>query len=327
MSVIYIACPREMFSGGPELAHQLCYELNQMQQPAKMLYYTKAGEVTAWDVSDTAYARYQTDCARDRAEADQPDHILVIPETAVALCSAYTRCHIHIWWMSVDNYLAATTKEQQEYFETMIRHDPQILHFVQSKYAFDYCKDILQISAERIHYLTDYINEAYLEELLPLHLHQDYIYYNPKKGLDIMERLVQEYPAYRWVPIINMNTEQIVKVLSVGKIYVDFGNHPGKDRIPREAASRGCCVITNRQGAAANDCDIPIPDQYKFADVSSHFPAIMQTIDNILQNYPKAFRDFGRYRYQIRRERKQFQSEVENFIRVVSLGQGCHFTI
>lgn len=319
MSVIYIACPREMFSGGPELAHQLCFELNQLHQPAKMLYYTTTGQVTAWDVSDTVYARYQTDCALNHEEADQPDNILVIPETAIALYTDYTRCRIHIWWMSVDNYLEATTESQQNSFETMVRNNPQILHFVQSQYAFDYCKYTLNISQDRIHYLTDYINEAYLGELLPLPLHQDYIYYNPKKGLDIMEQLVNAYPDYHWVPIVNMNIEQIVKVLSVGKIYVDFGNHPGKDRIPREAASRGCCVLTNRQGAAANDKDIPIPDKYKFDNVLSQFSAIMQTIDNILQNYPDAFRDFGRYRHQIRKERKQFQKEVENFLRLCNL--------
>lgn len=316
MSVIYIACPREMFSGGPELAHQLCYELNQLQQPAKMLYYTTSGQVSAWDVSDTVYARYQTDCARNHEEVDQPDNILVIPETAVALYTAYTRCRFHIWWMSVDNYLAATTESQQKSFATMVQNHPQILHFVQSQYAFDYCKHTLNISRDRIHYLTDYINEAYLGELLPLSLHKDYIYYNPKKGLDIMEQLVNAYPDYHWVPIINMKTEQIVEVLSVGKVYVDFGNHPGKDRIPREAASRGCCILTNRQGAAANDKDIPIPDKYKFSDVLSQFPAIMQTIDDILQNYLDAFRDFGRYRNQIRKERKQFQREVENFLRL-----------
>lgn len=320
MSVIYIACPWGLFSGGPELAHQLCFELNQLHQPAKMLYYTSTGQVSAWDVSGTAYARYQTNYALNHEEVDQPDNILVIPETAIALYSIFTKCHFHIWWMSVDNYLKSTTELQQNNFETIFRNNLQVLHFVQSQYAFDYCKYTLNISQDRIHYLSDYINEAYMGELLPLSLHQDYIYYNPKKGWDIMKQLVNSYPDYRWVPIINMNTEQIVKALSIGKIYVDFGNHPGKDRIPREAAARGCCILTNRQGAAANDIDIPIPDKYKFTDVLSQFPDIIQTINDILQNYPNAFRDFGRYRNQIRKERKQFQSEVENFLRLCKCG-------
>ena len=46
--------------------------------------------------------------------------------------------------------------------------------------------------------------------------------------------------------------------------YIDFGPHPGMDRLPREAALAGCIVITNREGAAAHDEDVPLPPEYKF---------------------------------------------------------------
>lgn len=46
-------------------------------------------------------------------------------------------------------------------------------------------------------------------------------------------------------------------------IYIDFGEHPGKDRIPREAAMRDLIVITGRDGAAVNDVDVSIPKKYK----------------------------------------------------------------
>ena len=36
------------------------------------------------------------------------------------------------------------------------------------------------------------------------------------------------------------------------------------NRIPREAAMCGCCVITNRNGSAANNVDVQIADKYKF---------------------------------------------------------------
>jgi hypothetical protein len=38
------------------------------------------------------------------------------------------------------------------------------------------------------------------------------------------------------------------------------------DRLPREAALAGCVVITNREGAAANDEDVPLPTRFKFHD-------------------------------------------------------------
>lgn len=47
--------------------------------------------------------------------------------------------------------------------------------------------------------------------------------------------------------------------------YIDFGPHPGMDRLPREAALAGCVVITNREGAANFDDDVPLPSEFKFA--------------------------------------------------------------
>ena len=37
------------------------------------------------------------------------------------------------------------------------------------------------------------------------------------------------------------------------------------DRLPREAALAGCIVITNREGAAKYDEDVPLPSQFKFS--------------------------------------------------------------
>ena len=47
--------------------------------------------------------------------------------------------------------------------------------------------------------------------------------------------------------------------------YIDFGPHPGMDRLPREATLAGCVVITNREGAANFDEDVPLPSEFKFS--------------------------------------------------------------
>ena len=38
------------------------------------------------------------------------------------------------------------------------------------------------------------------------------------------------------------------------------------DRLPREAALAGCVVITNREGAANYDKDVPLPVGFKFGE-------------------------------------------------------------
>lgn len=37
------------------------------------------------------------------------------------------------------------------------------------------------------------------------------------------------------------------------------------DRLPREATLAGCIVLTNREGAANFDQDVPLPKEFKFA--------------------------------------------------------------
>lgn len=37
------------------------------------------------------------------------------------------------------------------------------------------------------------------------------------------------------------------------------------DRLPREAAIAGCIVLTNREGAANFDKDVPLPSELKFS--------------------------------------------------------------
>ena len=45
---------------------------------------------------------------------------------------------------------------------------------------------------------------------------------------------------------------------------MDFGFHPGQDRLPREAAILKNCIITNKEGSAAIFQDVPIADEFKF---------------------------------------------------------------
>ena len=54
-------------------------------------------------------------------------------------------------------------------------------------------------------------------------------------------------------------------LLKRSKVYIDFGPHPGMDRLPREAALAGCVVLTNREGAANFEEDVPLPSEFKFA--------------------------------------------------------------
>jgi hypothetical protein len=79
------------------------------------------------------------------------------------------------------------------------------------------------------------------------------------------------------------------------------------DRIPREAAISGCCVITGKDGAAGYYEDIPIPDRYKVDDLEDvDVEAVKKLLLGIFENYDERIEDFAYYREMIRGEKEKF---------------------
>ena len=139
---------------------------------------------------------------------------------------------------------------------------------------------------------------------------QNIVTFNPAKGFDFTKQLIGAAPDIIWGPISHMTPEDVHTLLSSAKCYIDFGNHPGQDRIPREAAAAGCCVITGKRGAAANDIDVPIPSAYKFDDTPENIPAILACIRDCLAHYEAHTHDFDSYRTMIAGQRERFRKGV-----------------
>jgi hypothetical protein len=108
-------------------------------------------------------------------------------------------------------------------------------------------------------------------------------------------------------------------------VYIDFGHHPGKDRMPREAAAAGCCIITSRSGAAGNDLDTPINGRYKFELLASSIEPIGQLLGDILRNYDDRILDFARYRDVIENQEAVFRVEAQAFGLHMASRLGCPF--
>jgi len=111
--------------------------------------------------------------------------------------------------------------------------------------------------------------------------------------------------------IINMTRKEVIETLQRAKVYMDFGNHPGKDRLPRESAILGCCVITGKRGSARYFEDVPIPEQYKFEDKEESIPTIVERIRDCLENFEERYKDFDYFRQVIREEPKKFLEDLK----------------
>jgi hypothetical protein len=134
------------------------------------------------------------------------------------------------------------------------------------------------------------------------------VLFNPVKGKKRLKKLIDAtQDEILWIPLANLSREKMRLHMLLAKVYVDFGNHPGKDRIPREAAISGCCVITGKHGAAGYYEDIPIPDRYKVDDLEDvDVEAVKKLILDIFENYDERIEDFAYYREMIRGEKEKF---------------------
>lgn len=107
-----------------------------------------------------------------------------------------------------------------------------------------------------------------------------------------------------------MTPEQVQELLASAKIYIDFGEHPGKDRLPREAILSGCVVITGRRGAAANDVDYNIPAEFKFDEQTTNPLQVIEKIREVFENFSEAHAAQKSFREKELNARKNFAAQV-----------------
>lgn len=314
-----VACSPNTATGGPELLHQLCAKLLARGLEAAMFYPLLDHIAMPADghAVHPAYRHYGNPYLVGRMEAaetvamlNQPTNVLVVPEVMWPLLWFYPEARKLFWWLSVDNLAKATTPDAREIQAQLVRDAPE-LHLVQSHYARLHCHE-LGIADGNVMPLADYLNPRFFQPLVvPRSQRQDLVLYNPKKGWAYTERLIAASPStWEWLPLQGLAPDEMATLMQFAKVYVDFGEHPGKDRIPREAAMQGCCVLTSRRGAAANGVDVPIPAAFKFDDTAENVPRVLAAIADCLARYDDVSPLFDEYREKIRGEEAGFDADL-----------------
>ena len=92
---------------------------------------------------------------------------------------------------------------------------------------------------------------------------------------------------------------------------MDFGSHPGRDKLPREAVIFDNCIITNKRGSAENPFDIPIDDDFKFNENISDNLKLYKKINDIFDNYVEINKRFQSYREIVFNEKKNFINQIK----------------
>ena len=317
---IYIACPANIATGGPELLHQLCYKLGKKGYSAYMYYFNR--KKTENPVNDR-YKKYNTKFV-DFIE-DNNNNIVIVPETNIKLLKKYKNATKCIWWLSVDNYLGDRNSKKYK-MKALLRvldfyyMKKDIIHFAQSQYAVKFLED-KGMPKERIYYLSDYLNHVFIknsEQNTKLEKKNN-VLYNPKKGYEYTKKIIDSSKNLNWIALENLSPDEMSNLMMESKVYIDFGNHPGKDRIPREAAISGCCIITGKRGSAKYREDISIDDEYKFDDTDENIRYIIDKINYIIKNYNVESHNFDEYREKILNEENMFENDLENIFKQIIL--------
>ncbi len=303
---IYIVTASSHFTGGPLLLHQLGGLLKQKGFDVFMHY-------IPYNLNPVhpEFSNYNIPYV-DTIE-DSEKHILIIPEVNFLEFRNTKNIRKVLWWLSVDNYFKTfknASKKRQLYNWILGYHRiyrKAHLHLAQSQYALDFLKT-KGISGI---YLSDYLNDIFLVENVSQQnqLRRDQILYNPKKGFSITKQLMDTAPELNWIALTKMSPQEMRKAMLMSKVYIDFGDHPGKDRIPREATICGCCLVVGRKGSAANESDIPISKEFKFDE--SNPQQIIDKIKYILAKYDNITLLFDDYRTKIRNEKIEFEKQID----------------
>jgi hypothetical protein len=94
-------------------------------------------------------------------------------------------------------------------------------------------------------------------------------------------------------------------------VYVDFGKHPGRDRLPREAALAGCLVMSTYIGSATYWEDMPLSNWYKFETLDEVIGKVAELMD---RESPSASQLV--YQAWVAKNRSVFEREVKELLDV-----------
>ena len=325
---VLIACPGNAMTAGPEAIHQLASDLIRLGHNAAVVYFPFSKEFE----TPKPYIKYQVPIIKYR---DIKDELFIFPEIVTTYALKLRHAKAAIWWMSVNNYTCVrygyAWRDKLRYLKNVakglrpiggMKSLSKLKHYAQSNYALDYLK-------------SNGINGQLLSDPIPIYTSHDYlqslqekcskatrsntILYNPHKGKKVIDLLISYFPNWHFFPLSGFNREELANKFLGSKLYIDFGHHPGKDRLPREAAIHGCCVITGLYGSASNYLDVNIPSSYKIdPQVKSFLDTFKEKVSLIFNDFEKCSAEFSEYRETISQEQVEFEKQINQIFSIPS---------
>ncbi len=293
-----IHCPsNSLQNGGAETLHQLGYHLKKNDFKIFMNYFPNENielpdNLSKYNISRTNFL-------------DDRKYVHIIPEVKTSRTKLISKGKSVIYWLSVDAYYRRSLdvpfwKNWNYYRKTFsdrifLFKLRKYLHLANSYYAKDFLKKKQIDSFELKGYISNFFDGEF-----NIKDKKNIILYNPAKDRSHVKEVKKFFSNYNFKALENLDRSELKKLYSSSKIYLDFGTHPGRERMPREAASMGCVILVANRGSVCNDFDVPIENIYKInINKKESFENINHLFNDIFENFESHLLKFDDYRKKI----------------------------
>jgi len=321
---IYIQCPAALATGGPEALHQLGHYLIKNGFDAQMSYIPP-------NHPNPVHPQYETYSVPYALEIENNSkNLIILAESNLypLYQKPYSKLKKAIWWLSVTYYWEGLKPWQEKakkknFYGIKSLINPHInpplptlerlrklpvYHIRHSYYSEVFLKENnIKITGK----ISDYMNRAFINEINDRTTKEDIVLYNPKKNDVYLDDLIKQTPQFNWVAVQGLSASAVAALMNKSKVYIDFGFHPGKERMPREACLMNCCMIIGKNGSAVHREDMPIPDEYRFNKDVALYPEITGLIADCIKNYDVRIKDFANYRQELLTEEEVFDQDIK----------------
>ena len=307
-------CPAGVATGGTESIHKLVSEFNKIEGVhARILY--RGHNVT--NPQPKEYEKYGCEYITEGMDEypalpDGFKGVVIFPEIWAnkVVDPLYKNCVTAVNWAGVDVYDWNVPEQDRGLF----LNNQATIHLSQLDYAVDHLK---KLGVSEIYRISDVLNDDFFEPYTE-EPRGNSILYNPcpAKMTPFTAMVIQRCNTemgLKFQPLEGYTREQLIYLMRHSKLYVDFGVFSGRERLPREAAICGCCVITSKMGAAWYHSDLAIPDKYKF--YIDQVDEAMRMIKATLYNYKNCVEDFKEYRESLIADRENLPEQCKIVVR------------
>lgn len=330
-TVFYIICPANHATGGPEDLHQLGAELRNNGFDVYMHYLNYDKKNNSSPVHKE-YLRFELPFV-EKIENNEKN-IIIFPETFSIFLwdKKYSKTQKVVWWLSVSNFFISLQDIQENIIDKQSltkkifnpKKAPNLenikktntLHLAHSYFSKYFLK---QNGIEVIGQLIGYMEPMFLENKNHQLSKENIVTYNAIKNGEFLEKIKEKTPDINWLPMQNMTLKEVADCMKIAKVYIDFGYHPGKEKMPREACLLDCCMIVGKDGSAKYKEDMPILDEYHFEKDEKYIPEIIEKIYDCIENYKTKIKDFEDYKNVLLKEKETFEEDVRKIFKVINL--------